>query len=289
MNPRNSAWSTPSLRRAARFAAGILTILALAALSVSSSTAQPSHKNGGKADATPTVVLVHGAWADGSSWRRVTRRLQRDRYTVDVPPNPLRGLASDAEYLADYLQTISGPIVLVGHSYGGAVITNAAVGNPNVKALIYVNAFIPDRGQSTLDLVQALPGSHLGGDPSTVFNFVPYPGASAGDADVYVKPSVVRDALAADLSPAAAQVLAATQRPVTFSALTERSGAPAWKTIPSWAVIGTADNAIPPAEQLVMAKHASARITQIDAPHLSMLIQPEAITKVIERAARTVG
>ena len=289
MNPRYSAWSPPSPRRAARFAVGTLTILALAALFVASSTARPSQANGGKPDATPTVVLVHGAWADGSSWSHVARRLQRDRYTVDVPPNPLRGLASDAAYLADYLQTISGPIVLVGHSYGGAVITNAAAGNLNVKALVYVNAFIPDQGQSALDLVQALPGSHLGGDPSTVFNFVPYPGAPAGDADVYVKPSVVRDALAADLSPAGAQVLAATQRPITFSALVEKSGPPAWKTIPSWAVIGTADNAIPPAEQLAMAKNASARITQIDAPHLSMLIQPEAITTVIERAARTVG
>ena len=289
MNPRHSAWSTPSLRRAARFAVGTLTILALAALCVASSPAQPSHANGTNHHATPTVVLVHGAWADGSSWSHVARRLQRDRYTVDVPPNPLRGLASDAAYLADYLQTISGPIVLVGHSYGGAVITNAAVGNPNVKALVYVNAFIPDQGESSLDLVQARPGSHLGGDPSTVFNFVPYPGAPAGDADVYVKPSVFRDALAADLSPAAAEVLAATQRPITFSALAEKSGPPAWKTIPSWAVVGTADNAIPPAEQLVMAKRANARITQLDAPHLSMLIHPEAIAKVIERAARTVG
>ncbi len=234
-------------------------------------------------------MLVHGAWADGSSWRRVARRLQRDGYTVDVPPNPMRGLASDAAYLADYMQTIGGPIVHVGHSYGGAVITNAAVGSPNVKALVYADGFIPDRGQSVLDLAKAQPGSHLGGDPSTVFDFVPYPGAPTGDADVYVKPSLFRDVFAADLSPAAAQVLAATQRPITFSALTEKSGPPAWKTIPSWAVIGTADNAIPPAEQLIMAKNANAKITQIDAPHLSILVRPAEIARVIERAARAVG
>ena len=288
MNPRHSAWSTPSLRRGARFTVVTLTILALAALCVASSPAQPS-QNGTKHHATPTVVLVHGAWADGSSWSHVARRLQRDRYTVDVPPNPLRGLASDAAYLADYLRTISGPIVLVGHSYGGAVITNAAVGNPNVKALAYVNAFIPDQGESALDLVQARPGSHLGGDPSTVFNFVPYPGAPTGDADVIRQAERVQRRARRGSVAAAADVLAATQRPITFSALAEKSGPPAWKTIPSWAVVGTADNAIPPAEQLVMAKRANARITQIDAPHLSMLIQPEAIAKVIERAARTVG
>jgi pimeloyl-ACP methyl ester carboxylesterase len=289
MNPRHSAWSTQSPRRVARFAAGTLPFLALAALFVASSMAGPSHTNSRKPAATPTVVLVHGAWADGSSWSRVARRLQRDRYTVDVPGNPMRGLASDAAYLADYLQTISGPIVLVGHSYGGAVITNAAVNNPNVKALVYVNAFIPDKGESVLDLVAARPGSHLGGDPSTVFNFAPYPGAPTGDADVYVKPSVFRDVFAAHFPRAAAHVLAATQRAITLSALAETSGPPAWKTIPSWAVIGKADNAIPPAGQVMMAKNANARITRIDAPHLSMLVRPNAVASVIERAARTVG
>ena len=289
MNPRHSEWSTPFLRRRTGFAAGTITILALTALLVSSSTARPSHAKARKAHATPTVVLVHGAWTDASSWSRVVQRLQRDGYTVDVPPNPLRGLASDAAYLADYMQTISGPIVLVGHSYGGAVITNAAVGSPNVRALVYVDGFIPDQGQSVLDLATAQPGSHLGGDPSTVFNLVPYPGAATGDADVYVKPSLFRDVFDADVSPAAAQVLAATQRPITFSALTDKSGPPAWKTIPSWAVIGTADNAIPPAEQLIMAKNANSDIIQIDAPHLSILVRPAEIAKVIERAARAVG
>jgi pimeloyl-ACP methyl ester carboxylesterase len=169
------------------------------------------------------------------------------------------------------------------------VITNAAVGISKVRALVYVNAFIPDEGQSVLDLVMARPGSHLGGDPSTVFDFVPYPGAPAGDADVYVKRSVYRDVFAAHLSPAAINVLAATQRPITFSALGEKSGPVAWDTIPSWAVVGTVDHAVPPAEQLAMARHAKAKITRIKAPHLSMLVRPQQVTKVIDRAARAVG
>ena len=260
-------------------AAGSIAVVALAIPVVSSSAV-------GSVDAPkPTVVLVHGAWADSSSWSSVARRLQSDGYTVDVSANPLRGLTSDSAYLADYLSTISGPIVLVGHSYGGAVITNAARGNANVKALVYVDAFIPDSDQTVLGLVGAHPGSHLA-DVAAVFNLVPYPGAPAGDSDLYVKPSVFRDALAGDTSRNAAAVLAATQRPITFSALTDKSGPPAWKTIPSWAVVGTADNAIPLAGQLDMAKHAGAHITEIDAPHLSMIAHPEAIEKVIQHAAR---
>ena len=120
----------------------------------------------------PTVVLVHGAWADSSSWDQVVRLLQEDGYTVDVPPNPLRGLASDSAYLADYLHSVEGPIVLVGHSYGGAVITDAALGNTQVKALVYIDAFIPDEGQSVNELARAKPGSCLagGGNPANVFN-----------------------------------------------------------------------------------------------------------------------
>ena len=256
--------------------------LAVTAFVVSSSAARSSDSP------KPTVVLVHGAWADSSSWSSVARRLQNDGYTVDVPPNPLRGLSSDSAYLADYLSTINGPIVLVGHSYGGAVITNAAAGTLNVKALVYVNAFIPDVNQTVLGLVGAHQGSHLA-DVGAVFNFVPYPGAPAGDVDLYVKPSVFRDAFAGNVSPNAAAVLAATQRPITVSTLTEPSGPPAWRTIPSWSVVGTADNVIPLAGQLDMAQHAGAHITEIDAPHLSMIAHPEAIEKVVRDAAAAVS
>src|SRR2546422_7257617 len=141
--------------------------------------------------AKPSIVLVHGAWADGSSWSRVVHRLQDQGFTVYAPPNPLRGLASDSAYLASFLQSITGPIILVGHSYGGAVITNAATGNPNVKALVFIDAFAPDQGESlaSLSSVPPPPGqspSCLSGDPTTVFNFVPL----TGDVDLYVKPNL---------------------------------------------------------------------------------------------------
>ena len=237
----------------------------------------------------PTIVLLHGAWADSSAWSKVIERLQHDGYTVTAPPNPLRGLTGDSQYLAAYVNSLpAGPVVLVGHSYGGAVITNAAAGTPNVKALVYVNAFIPDVNQTVLGLVGAHQGSHLA-DVGAVFNFVPYPGAPAGDVDLYVKPSVFRDAFAGNASPNAGAVLAATQRPITFSALTEPSGPSAWRTIPSWAVVGTADNVIPLAGQLDMAQHAGAHITEIDAPHLSMIAHPEAIEKVVRDAAAAVS
>jgi pimeloyl-ACP methyl ester carboxylesterase len=236
----------------------------------------------GATGATPTIVLEHGAWADSSSWDRVIQRLQLLGHTVDVPPNPLRSLPGDSAYLADFLKTISGPIVLVGHSYGGAVITNAATGNSQVKALVYVDAFIPDQGQTLLQLATAQPGSCVAS--STAFNVVPL---STGDADLYVKQSVFPGCLANGLPASQAAVLAATERPLAASVLTEQSGAPAWKQIPSWAVIGTADQAIPPAKQIVMAKHADAHITKVDAPHLSMISDPGVVAAVILRAVRT--
>ena len=236
----------------------------------------------------PTIVLVHGAWADASSWSSVIKRLQSDGYTVYAPPDPLRGIASDAGYLESFLKTIRGAIVLVGHSYGGAVITNAATSDPEVKALVYVDAFIPDQGQTILQLASAKPGSHLAGDPTKVFNFVPF-GPGAGDVDLYVKPSVFPDAFANGLSPRLAVELAASQRPLAASALQEPSGTPAWATIRSWSVIGTQDHIIPPAEQVAMSTHAGAQITKIDAPHLSMLADPGGVTHVIVEAAHKVG
>ena len=234
----------------------------------------------------PTVVIEHGAWADGSSWAGVVRRLQHAGYAVDVPPNPLRGLPGDAAYLASFLTSVAGPVILVGHSYGGAVITNAATGNTNVKALVYVDAFIPDQGETILQLTGAQPGSCLAASPPTVFNFAPYPGAPTGDADLYVKPALFRDCFANGLPAAEGAVLTSTQRPLAASAISEPSGPPAWKTSPSWALIGTADKIIPPAEQLVMSQRAHAHVTEIRAPHLSMIASPEAVTDIILQAAR---
>jgi pimeloyl-ACP methyl ester carboxylesterase len=234
----------------------------------------------------PTVVLVHGAWADGSSWAGVTRELQSDGYTVAVPPNPLRGLQADAAYLASYLKSINGPIVLAGHSYGGAVTTDAATGNPNVKALVYVDAFIPDQGDSLLSLLTPKDPSQPGLDPKALFDFVPFPGAPDGVTDWYFKPAAFPSALANDLPKRQAAVLAATQRPIAANALTEQSGAPAWKTIPAWALIGTEDHIIPLALQTFMANRANARISKVKASHLSLISQPAAVAKVIRAAAR---
>jgi len=233
----------------------------------------------------PTIVLEHGAWADASSWDKVIRQLQEDGFTVYAPPNPLRGVTYDSTYLTDFLSTIPGPIVLVGHSYGGFVITNAATGNANVKALVYVDAFIPDQGDTLLSLLNNS-GSCLGGPPADTFNFAPYPGAPTGDVDTYIKPSLVPGCFATGLPASQAAVIAATQRPLAASTLQEASGPPAWQTIPSWAVIGTADRVIPPALLTSMARRASARITHVNAGHLSMISDPCAVARVIEQAAQ---
>jgi len=264
--------------RKARFA---LTGLALACLvAIPSAAAAASTSSHSNSAVKPTIVLEHGAWADGSSWSGVVTRLQKDGYTVDVPPNPLRGPGSDSAYLASYLASVPGPIVLVGHSYGGFVTTNAATGDKNVKALVYVDAYIPAQGDTLNSLTSQFPGSQIA---PAALNFVPSPG---GVTDVYVKPSQFRSILANDLPASQAAELAATQRPIAATALTAVSGPPAWASIPSWAVIGTADHAIPPAAQEFMARRAHATVTEINASHLSLISQPGEVTNVIEEAAR---
>jgi pimeloyl-ACP methyl ester carboxylesterase len=232
----------------------------------------------------PSIVLVHGAWADSGSWDGVIKRLQADGYTVYAPPNPLQGLPYDSAYLADFLHSISGPVVLVGHSYGGAVITNAATGDPQVKALVYVDAFAPAQGQTLEQLLTSSPGSCA--VPANL-NVVPFPGAPSGVGDAYIKQSVYPSCMANGLPAAEAHVLAATQRPIATIALTQETGVPAWQTIPSWAVVGTVDHAIPLALQLAMANAAHAHVTEIHAGHLSMLSDPGAVTNVILNAVRT--
>jgi pimeloyl-ACP methyl ester carboxylesterase len=249
------------------------------------STAAPARTT----QAKPTVVLVHGAWTNNASWASVIERLQSDGYTVYAPPNPLRSLTGDAAFVADYLKTIPGPIVLVGHSYGGMVITNAATKDPNVKALVYVDAFAPAAGDSALGLDSTRPGSALGAGPQKVFNFVPFPGAAKGDAELYVKPSVFVQAFANDLPKKIGAMLAATQAPAVYSALTAKSGTPAWKTIPSWYVAGTIDRAIPLSIQLFMARRAHSHVTEVRAGHLSMISQTAAVTKVIVEAAQSLA
>jgi pimeloyl-ACP methyl ester carboxylesterase len=263
-------------------------LAALAGLAVVGSAAAATHSPAASQHPSgprPTIVLEHGAWANSASWNGVVRRLQADGYTVDVPPNPLMGLAFDPAYLADFLHTISGPIVLVGHSYGGAVITNAATGDKQVKALVYVDAFAPDQGQTIGQLVSTVPGSCVvATDPTTIFNLATFPGAPAGVFDAYYKQNLFPACFANGLPLRQARVLAATQEPLSTIALSQQSGVPAWKTIPSWAVVGTADRVILPALQLAMARHAHAHITKVHAPHLSMISNPGVVTRVILKA-----
>ena len=272
--------ATSTRTAAVAVAAGLIAVTMTSAAAAGPPSSD--HPRGAK----PTVVLVHGAWADGSSWAAVTEKLQRQGYTVDVPPNLLRGVAGDAAYLAAYLGSISGPIVLVGHSYGGMVITAAATGNANVQALVYIDAFIPDTGDSAGSLTAAEPGSALlVADPSTVFTAVPLPDGG-GNVDLYVQQQLFPDMFVAGAPAGQAAVLAAGQRPLAASALDEKlAPAPAWRTIPSWALIGTADRVIPSAEQLVMATRAGADTVKVDAPHLSMVTRPGAVTDLITEAA----
>ena len=267
--------------------AAVLAVVGLFAATAEIASASPSRAAAGP---KPTIVLEHGAWADSGSWNGVVQRLQHDGYTVYAPPDPLQGLAYDTATLKDFLGTIPGPIVLVGHSYGGMVITNAATGNKNVKALVYDDAFIPAQGDTAGSLSGARPGSCLAvANPATVFNLVPFPGAPKGVVDAYVKPSVFPGCFANGLPASEGAVLAATQRPLATSVLTDKSGVPAWKTIPSWAIVGTADHVIPPAEQLFMAKRAGAHITEVHAPHLSMISNPGVVTETIIAAAQATG
>jgi pimeloyl-ACP methyl ester carboxylesterase len=231
----------------------------------------------------PTVVLVHGAWADASSWNGVIAQLQDDGYPVAAIPNELRSLSGDAAYVRTYLDTITGPIVLVGHSYGGAVITNAATGAANVRALVYIDAFAPDQGEAATPL--AGPDSALSvADPTTVFDFVPATLPPTPSTDLYLKPSTFLTSFANGLSASQARVLAATQRPATVGALSEPSGVPAWRSIPSWYLIGTQDHIIPPGVEQAMAERAGATITQFNAGHLGLISDPKAVTRVIEQA-----
>jgi pimeloyl-ACP methyl ester carboxylesterase len=220
----------------------------------------------------PTIVIEHGAFTDASGWDDVIGRLERKGYRVIAPANPLRGVAADAAYLKSILNTIDTPVVLVGHSYGGAVITNAATGN--VKALVYIAAVAPDAGESQLDIFARFPGSLLG--PKTLVERR-FPGGT----DQYVKAEAFRDVFSADQPAANAATMAATQRPLAKVAASEKSGRPAWRTIPSWYMVAGHDHAIPPAAERFMAKRAHAHTVEVASSHTVMLSHPDAVTTLI--------
>ncbi|MGI5170502.1 alpha/beta fold hydrolase [Spirillospora sp. CA-253888] len=239
------------------------------------------------AGAKPTVVLVHGAFADASGFNDTIRLLHRAGFPVIAPANPLRDTAGDAAYVSSVIKTIPGPVILVGHSYGGIVITNAARGHANVKALVYLGAFAPDQGESALQLATSVPGSELGS--ALIPRPYPLPDGTVppdgkGPIDGYIDPAKFRAVFAADLPESTTRVMAATQRPGSVGGLSGASGAPAWKTIPSWYLIPTQDKVIPPAAQRFMAKRAGSRVREIRSSHVVMISHPAAAAATIAAA-----
>ena len=235
-------------------------------------------------DATsPTIVLVHGAYAESASWNGVIADLQRRGYTTIAAANQLRGLQHDAAYVRSVLESVSGPIVLVGHSYGGSVMSEAAEGVAGVSALVYVASFLLDVGESTDDLVSKFPGAQLGSAAEPV----PFPGPG-GDTgtEFYIRQDRFHELFAADVAPDEAAVLAATQRPIAGAALTEAATKAAWKTIPSWTLIATQDLAIPADAARFMADRAGSTTVEIDASHAVTVSQPGVVADLIDTAAR---
>jgi pimeloyl-ACP methyl ester carboxylesterase len=268
-------------------AIALLTLLGTTAFNEANASATPAAAaaaGGTVSSAKPTVVLIHGAFADASGWGGVITRLQDRGYPVLAPANPLRGVASDSAYVASILASIPGPIILVGHSYGGEVITNAALGNPNVRALVYVAAFAPDQGETSGQLSTMFPGSQL--TPANLV-FRPFPiSATETGVDAYINPTVFRAVFCADLPRTTAAMMAASQRPGALSTLGEPSGAPAWKTIPSWYLVAGQDQAIPPASERFMAQRMGAHTIEIASSHVAMISHPDVVTTMITDAWR---
>ncbi|ROP34964.1 alpha/beta fold hydrolase [Saccharothrix texasensis] len=264
-------------RVTARVTALLAVLVAVVVAGLGASTAVAAHPTAGK---KPTIVLVHGAFADGSSWTPVIERLQRQGFTAVAVANPLRGVRADADALDARLAGIDGPVVLVGHSYGGAVITNVKARAPKVKALVYVAAFAPAEGEAAAQLAAKYPGSTLGETLAPV----PLPD---GSQDLYIKPSLFRQQFAADVPARETAVMASTQRPVRDAALGEASGAPSWTSIPSWFLLAGADKNIPPQAQEFMADRAGSRatVTVEGASHAVAVSRPDAVVKLIARAA----
>ncbi|MFF3660375.1 alpha/beta fold hydrolase [Streptomyces olivochromogenes] len=228
----------------------------------------------------PTIVLVHGAFADASSWNGVVERLERRGYTVIAPANPLRGLYSDSTYIASVLDSIKGPIVLAGHSYGGAVISTAAAANPRVKSLVYVSALMPDVGESGMSLGAKFP-SELG----TATKSVPYRAGGVSGTDLYLKPDRLHPVFAADLPESTARVMAVTQRPAATTAFSETAKVAAWKHIPSWFLVAKQDKTINPDQERFEAKRAGSHTVEIDSSHVAMVSHPDAVTALLLQAA----
>ena len=238
-------------------------------------------------DPKPTIVLVHGAYADASSWNGVIERLQPQGYTVIAPANPLRGVTADSAYTASLLAQIDGPVLLVGHSYGGAVITNAATSAPNVVGLVFVAAFAPEEGETLGEVENGSKDSVLG----TALVQYTYPAGPGGQTAVEfaINPAMIREAFAADLPPETTALMAATQRPAAAAAFTDKCGPPAWKKLPSWAVVATGDKAAGADVVRSEAQRAGADIVEVEGSHVIMISQPQAVTDHILKAVQAVA
>ena len=232
----------------------------------------------------PTVVLVHGAFAESASWNGVIEQLRSDGFPVLATANPLRGLRHDAEQLRSVLDRVNGPIVLAGHSYGGSVMSVAADGHPGVRALVYVGSFLLTEGESTGELAGKFPGNELG----SALDPVPVPDGDGGTAtDLYIQPEKFRRVFAADVPPEVAELMVATQRPITSEALEEKATAAAWRTIPSWTLVTRQDLAVPAEAQIFMAERAQSTAVEVDASHAVAVSRPGAVADLIVEAART--
>jgi pimeloyl-ACP methyl ester carboxylesterase len=263
---------------------GLLSAAALAAICLNLTLASGDAL--ARAGAKPTVVFVHGAFADASGFGEVTSRLQRRGYTVVSPADPLRGPASDAAYVASKLKQIRGPIVLVAHSYGGAVISEAANQVTNVKALVYLDALALEEGESNADIAQRFP------NPGFFAALRPqsFPQADGTEGtEFFIDPAAFHSMFAADVPARVAAVMATAQRPLALAGDQEKSTAPAWKTIPSWYLIGRKDRIFTAAAQRFMAKRAHAHTVEINSSHAVYISHPAAVTALILRAARAVG
>ncbi len=229
----------------------------------------------------PTIVLVHGAFADSSSWNGVIEILEKDGFPVVAVANPLRGVASDAQYVADVVKGLGSPVVLVGHSYGGSVISSSQIPTSNLTALVYVAAFAPDAGETAAGLSGRFPGSTLG--PALAAPVA----LSGGGNDLYIQQARFHDQFAADVPASSAAIMAAGQRPITEAALNEAASEPTWKSVPSWFIYGDQDKNIPPEAIVFMAERAKSRKTVEvkGASHVVMVSHPDAVAKIIERAA----
>ena len=232
-----------------------------------------------------TVVLVHGAFADSSSWNGVIERLQANGVQVIAAANPLRGISTDSAYVASVFDQIPGPVLAVGHSYGGAVISNAATRSQNVVGLVFVAAFAPDEGEKLIEVTGSSKDSVLGSA------LVPrqYPTGSGTGTEFLIDPAKARDAFAADLTDVQAALIGTIQRPVADLAFGEPSGVPAWKTLPSWAVVATNDRAAGTDVVRAHAQRAGATVTEVDGSHVIMISQPQAVTDVIQAAIAKLG